>query len=623
MGMNDFRVSAALAPSALSGPETAETAVLRGRRIVLGVTGGIAAYKAAELCRLLVKAGADVRVVLTDAATQFITPLTMQTLSGAPRGARALRPRQRSRRSATSASPTRPTCSSSRRPRPTPSRASAPAWPTICWRRSCWRPARAGAAGAGDERQHVGEPAHPGEPRPAARAGRGRALHDRRPRPRAARLRVGRRGAAHRAGGDRGGGRASVLAARSRRPAGRRGGGADARAGRRRALPRQPIVGEDGLRHRGGGGGARRGGDADRRAGTPVPARQGAAAGAGWGNAARIDVETAADWSVRSPRRPPTPTSWSWPRPSADFRRGAGRPASSRAAHAGGDARRWRWPRSRTCSPVWRGRGDGRPFLVGFAAEIGGGAAAETRAREQAGARRAATLIVANDVSAAGHRLRRGRQRGHGGLRRRRAGRHRPRLEAASRAIWELCAGCSRRGWRSVGKPTTEPVGRNGRCPIPGSRPIRPRRCATSRPRARARGAPADRRRAPRATSRPGRGARLRLPRHAGGDLDLGAPPAAVGGRALRGHRAAAWAFVEAAARFVPDALGSATATRPPTTARCCCWPVTAEHALGRVDPRRQAHRRQRRARAVGAPGRAGRSRRGASSATPASSPGR
>ncbi len=57
---------------------------LAGRQVVLGVTGGIAAYKAAELCRLLVKAGATVRVVMTDAATQFITPLTMQTLSGAP-----------------------------------------------------------------------------------------------------------------------------------------------------------------------------------------------------------------------------------------------------------------------------------------------------------------------------------------------------------------------------------------------------------------------------------------------------------------------------------------------------------------------------------------------------------
>jgi phosphopantothenoylcysteine decarboxylase/phosphopantothenate--cysteine ligase len=62
----------------------AEDSPLAGKRIVLGLTGGIAAYKAAELCRLLVKARATVRVVMTDAATQFITPLTMQTLSGHP-----------------------------------------------------------------------------------------------------------------------------------------------------------------------------------------------------------------------------------------------------------------------------------------------------------------------------------------------------------------------------------------------------------------------------------------------------------------------------------------------------------------------------------------------------------
>jgi len=57
---------------------------LAGKRVVLGVTGGIAAYKAAELCRLFVKAGATVRVVMTEAATRFIAPLTLQTLSGAP-----------------------------------------------------------------------------------------------------------------------------------------------------------------------------------------------------------------------------------------------------------------------------------------------------------------------------------------------------------------------------------------------------------------------------------------------------------------------------------------------------------------------------------------------------------
>ena len=54
------------------------------KRIVLGITGGIAAYKAAELVRLLVKANYDVQVVMTSAACQFITPVTMQALSGKP-----------------------------------------------------------------------------------------------------------------------------------------------------------------------------------------------------------------------------------------------------------------------------------------------------------------------------------------------------------------------------------------------------------------------------------------------------------------------------------------------------------------------------------------------------------
>lgn len=54
------------------------------KRLVLGVTGGIAAYKAAELVRLLIKQGIDVQVVMTEAACQFITPVTMQALSGKP-----------------------------------------------------------------------------------------------------------------------------------------------------------------------------------------------------------------------------------------------------------------------------------------------------------------------------------------------------------------------------------------------------------------------------------------------------------------------------------------------------------------------------------------------------------
>ncbi|MFN4327116.1 MAG: bifunctional phosphopantothenoylcysteine decarboxylase/phosphopantothenate--cysteine ligase CoaBC [Azonexus sp.] len=57
---------------------------LKGRRIVLGVTGGIAAYKAAELVRLLGKQGADVQVAMTEGATHFVTPTTFQALSGQP-----------------------------------------------------------------------------------------------------------------------------------------------------------------------------------------------------------------------------------------------------------------------------------------------------------------------------------------------------------------------------------------------------------------------------------------------------------------------------------------------------------------------------------------------------------
>ncbi|HEC74042.1 MAG TPA: bifunctional phosphopantothenoylcysteine decarboxylase/phosphopantothenate--cysteine ligase CoaBC [Methylophaga aminisulfidivorans] len=57
---------------------------LMNKNIVLGVTGSIAAYKSAELTRLLIQAGANVRVMMTSAATQFITPLTLQTLSGHP-----------------------------------------------------------------------------------------------------------------------------------------------------------------------------------------------------------------------------------------------------------------------------------------------------------------------------------------------------------------------------------------------------------------------------------------------------------------------------------------------------------------------------------------------------------
>ena len=57
---------------------------LKGKRILLGVTGGIAAYKAAVLSRALGKAGCDVRAAMTEAATRFVTPVTMQALTGQP-----------------------------------------------------------------------------------------------------------------------------------------------------------------------------------------------------------------------------------------------------------------------------------------------------------------------------------------------------------------------------------------------------------------------------------------------------------------------------------------------------------------------------------------------------------
>ena len=57
---------------------------LANKRIILGITGGIAAYKSADLVRRLKERGADVRVVMTQGAKAFITPLTLQALSGYP-----------------------------------------------------------------------------------------------------------------------------------------------------------------------------------------------------------------------------------------------------------------------------------------------------------------------------------------------------------------------------------------------------------------------------------------------------------------------------------------------------------------------------------------------------------
>ena len=58
--------------------------MLRGKKIILGVTGSIAAYKSAVLTRLLVKSGAEVKVIMTASAHDFITPLTLATLSKNP-----------------------------------------------------------------------------------------------------------------------------------------------------------------------------------------------------------------------------------------------------------------------------------------------------------------------------------------------------------------------------------------------------------------------------------------------------------------------------------------------------------------------------------------------------------
>jgi phosphopantothenoylcysteine decarboxylase/phosphopantothenate--cysteine ligase len=58
--------------------------VLRGKKIVLGISGGIAAYKTASLVRLFIKAGAEVQVIMTPASLDFVTPLTLATLSKRP-----------------------------------------------------------------------------------------------------------------------------------------------------------------------------------------------------------------------------------------------------------------------------------------------------------------------------------------------------------------------------------------------------------------------------------------------------------------------------------------------------------------------------------------------------------
>jgi phosphopantothenoylcysteine decarboxylase/phosphopantothenate--cysteine ligase len=67
-----------------NGDMTPATQTLSHKHIIIGITGGIAAYKTADLTRRLIEAGADVRIMMTTAATEFVTPLTFQALSGHP-----------------------------------------------------------------------------------------------------------------------------------------------------------------------------------------------------------------------------------------------------------------------------------------------------------------------------------------------------------------------------------------------------------------------------------------------------------------------------------------------------------------------------------------------------------
>lgn len=82
--MLNFTFHAILSPDFSGSGHSVMQQTLAQKRILLGISGGIAAYKSADLARRLKERGADVRVILTDAAQQFITPLTLQALSGNP-----------------------------------------------------------------------------------------------------------------------------------------------------------------------------------------------------------------------------------------------------------------------------------------------------------------------------------------------------------------------------------------------------------------------------------------------------------------------------------------------------------------------------------------------------------
>ena len=88
-------------------------------RSLIGITGGIAAYKTAALVSQLVQGGARVSVAMTDAAAQFVGAATFAALTGRPVATQGLRPRPVPARARTSSWPSGPSCSASRRPRPT------------------------------------------------------------------------------------------------------------------------------------------------------------------------------------------------------------------------------------------------------------------------------------------------------------------------------------------------------------------------------------------------------------------------------------------------------------------------------------------------------------------------
>ena len=228
---------------------------LTGRSIVVGVAGGIAAYKAAELVRLLRKAGAEVRVVMTEAAQQFITPLTLQALSQHPVATDTFDLTQEA------------TIGHIELADRAELLVVAPATADVIARLAhglandllddggAGLP-RAAAARAGDERQHVAAPGDAGTTWRTLRR-------------RAARTPSGRTRASWRAAGSAQGrmssrrrsptrGAALLGAARPARAARAGDRGADLRADRSGALRRQSLDGQDGLRDGARGGAARR-----------------------------------------------------------------------------------------------------------------------------------------------------------------------------------------------------------------------------------------------------------------------------------------------------------------------------------------------------------------------------